>query len=41
MTFTSYIRRERIVHMRKFLVHHVWIAVATGNIHMKMSQEQK
>ena len=41
MTFTSYIRRKRIVHLRKFLARHVWIAVASGNIHMKTSQEQK
>ena len=36
MTFASYIyiRRERIVRMRKFLARHVapcWIAVVTGN----------
>ena len=51
MTFLSYIRLERIVHMHSFLAgkHDAvtlkgaacWIAVATGIIYIKTSQEQK
>ena len=51
MTFASYIRRERIVRMRYFWRENFdavtlkrapcWFAVATGNIHMKTSQEKK
>ena len=40
MTFASYIWRERIAHALIFGAPR-WIAVATGNIHMKTSQEQK